>query len=82
MILSILTGGIDLPKVSTEVASLRLAVEETNAALADHIVKANARMTTIEGVVSDNVETLRRMDACSHGIPRRWTGNGAAFARA
>jgi len=54
MILSILTGGIDLPKLSTEVASLRLAVEETNAALADHIVKANARMTTIERVQSDN----------------------------
>ena len=54
MILSILTGGIDLPKVSNEVASLRLASENTNAALADHIVKANARMTTIEHVQSDN----------------------------
>ncbi|WP_292077081.1 MULTISPECIES: hypothetical protein [Brevundimonas] len=78
MILSILTGGIDLPKLSTEVASLRLAVEETNAALADHIVKANARMTTIEGVVSDNVETLRmkldRLDSeienCTFGDAR------------
>ena len=53
-IFSLLTGGIDLPKLSTEVASLRLASEDTNAALADHIVKANARMTTIERVQSDN----------------------------
>ncbi len=53
-IFSLLTGGIDLPKVSNEVASLRLASENTNAALADHIVKANARMTTIERVQSDN----------------------------
>lgn len=53
-IFSLLTGGIDLPKLSTEVASLRLASEDTNAALADHIVKANARMATIERVQSDN----------------------------
>nr|WP_316627905.1 hypothetical protein [uncultured Brevundimonas sp.] len=53
-IFSLLTGGIDLPKVSNEVASLRLASEDTNAALADHIVKANARMATIERVQSDN----------------------------
>ena len=53
-IFSLLTGGIDLPKLSNEVASLRLASENTNAALADHIVKANARMTTIERVQSDN----------------------------
>jgi tetrahydromethanopterin S-methyltransferase subunit G len=93
MILSILTGGIDLPKLAADLRVLQAQVfsargtlpgyedtvyatldeiptrfgslverledideriEETNAALADHIVKANARMTTIERVESDN----------------------------
>lgn len=54
MILKLLTGGIDLPQLAATVASLDLASNETNAALADHIVKANARMTTIERVQSDS----------------------------
>jgi len=54
MILKLLTGGIDLPKLASTVASLDLASSETNDALAAHIVKANARMTTIENVQSTN----------------------------
>lgn len=58
MILKLLTGDIDLPELAKTVGALRLAVtdnrEELNAALADHIAKANARVTTIEGVVSNN----------------------------
>lgn len=54
MISKFLTGGIDLPKLASTVASLDLASSETNAALADHITKAHERMATIEGVLSDN----------------------------
>ena len=58
MILSILTGGIDLPELAKTVGALRIAVtdnrEELNRALSDHVAKANTRMVTIEGVVSNN----------------------------
>lgn len=68
MIFSILTGGIDLPKLDAKVSGLEAALAEkygeTNAALADHIVDANARMTNIENVMTsralaEDVETLR-----------------------
>ncbi|MFZ4166505.1 hypothetical protein [Brevundimonas sp. NPDC058933] len=64
MILKLLTGGIDLPKLAQRVKDLDQNYEQTNAALGDHIAKANTRMTTIENVVSsrafaEDVETLR-----------------------
>lgn len=56
MILKLLTGGIDLPKLDAKVSNLE--------PLGDHIGKANMRMATIENVVSsralaEDVETLR-----------------------
>jgi len=65
MILKLLTGGIDLPKLESRAIGNTRAIanveidlaakhEERNAALADHIVKANARLKTIESTVSNN----------------------------
>ena len=46
MISKLLTGGIDLPKLAATVASLDLASNETNKALADHIAKANKSLSS------------------------------------
>jgi len=72
MLKNILTGGIDLPELSSKVAALSLNYEETNAALADHIVKANAKhdasmmeVTSLRALVGsralrEDVETLNK----------------------
>lgn len=69
MILKLLTGGIDLPKLAARTSTLELMLDykstETNGALADHIAKANERMTEVENLVASrvlaqDVETLRQ----------------------
>ena len=73
--LKLLTGGIDLPKLESRAIGNTRAIanveidlaakyEETNTALADHITKANERMTAFENLVAsralaEDVETLR-----------------------
>lgn len=66
MILKLLTGGIDLPKLAQRVKDLDQNYEQTNAALGDHIAKANTRMTTIENVVSTEVVQLKASNAILH----------------
>ncbi|MCK6103339.1 hypothetical protein [Brevundimonas sp. EYE_349] len=77
MILKLLTGGIDLPKLESRAIGNTRAIanveidlaakyEETNSALADHIGKANERMTAVENLVTsralaEDVATLRMM---------------------
>lgn len=80
MILKLLTGGIDLPKLAQRVKDLDQNHQQTNAALGDHIAKANTRMTTIENVVSsralaEDVETLKQR------LERDDEDNIAAFDR-
>jgi len=61
MILKLLTGGIDLPKLDAKVSNLELALaekyEETNAALADHIAKSHELIAS--RALAEDVETLR-----------------------
>lgn len=107
MISKLLTGGIDLPELASDVAGIRTAIkdaaakgrphlgegttvaeviywlrcridkldngaEETNAALADHIAKANERMTSIERVQSGNTAQCQiRMDGLQDLIASR-----------
>lgn len=85
MISKLLTGGIDLPELASRVTTLELALaekyEEANAALGDHIAKANTRMTAIENVVSsralaEDVETLKqRVERAEWQIERPAGGN-------
>jgi hypothetical protein len=73
--LKLLTGGIDLPKLESRAIGNTRAIanveidlaakyEETNTALADHITKANERMTAFENLVgsralAEDFETLK-----------------------
>ncbi len=94
MLKNILIGGIDLPKLDAKVSSLKLALakkyEETNAALADHIGKANELIAS--RALGADVETLRmkldrlegEMGNCSFGefgsedFPRRGVSGAVA----